>query len=361
MKNKKMKKTVNLLSMAFLLFTGMQLNAQIINFPDNNLEYALLNHNPVIDLNSDLQISVYEAQNFSGTLDLVFYGISDLTGIENFTNITGLNCASNNLASVNVNLSSFPQLKILDCGNNQITSLNLSALTQLETLNCYNNLLTQLDISSLTQLKELGCYNNQITNLNTASNINLEVLFCNFNQIQNLDISNNLLLEQIYCDNNQITTLDFSPLSNLTGVDCSYNQLTALNIANGNNSNMTGVRVDDNPSLVCIQIDSGFIPTPGNYWFKDDTAVWSEDCSALSIDNYYFLESTVRLFPNPARNIVNVEGKDLKTIVMYDMKGNLVLSTTNTSFVIDGLPSGIYSVKIENRDGAFVFKKLIVQ
>ena len=51
-----------------------------VNIPDANFKNALLNHDPVIDTNNDGNISVDEAEGFSGEMMLSNKNISDLTG-----------------------------------------------------------------------------------------------------------------------------------------------------------------------------------------------------------------------------------------------------------------------------------------
>ncbi len=51
---------------------------------------------------------------------------------------------------------------ILDCGENQLTSLDVSGCTALKTLWCYSNQLTSLDLSTSPQLSYLNCSVNQI-------------------------------------------------------------------------------------------------------------------------------------------------------------------------------------------------------
>ena len=66
-------------------------------------------------------------------------GISDLTGIELFTNLETLNCGKNSLKALNVRSSA---LTYLDCSNNEITSLDLTGMPALEYLDCSNNKLS---------------------------------------------------------------------------------------------------------------------------------------------------------------------------------------------------------------------------
>lgn len=352
-----MKNINTLLSVALLLCMPMCLQAQNVTIPDDEFKYALLNHFPVIDTNGNGEISTYEAQQFTGTLQVYFYGIYDLTGIEAFTNITGLNCASNNLTTFD--LSNNTQLQYLGCGGNNITSLNLTALTQLETLDCGINLLTTLDVSALPVLKELFCYNNQLTTLDTSANPLLETLTCQFNPLQSLNLSTNTMLTWLWCNNCQLSSLDLSTNANLIRLACYSNQLTYLNVANGNNSNVTEMTVDQNPDLTCIQHDVGFVPM--GVWYKDNTASWSTDCPSLSTATIAVSESAVKLYPNPAKDVVHIQAENLKLVVVYNMQGKQVLATANPQFSIANLTAGIYLVKIENTQGTSVYKKLMVR
>ena len=71
--------------------------------------------------------------------------ISDLTGIENFTALTSLDCHSHNAIEY-INLSNATNLRYLDCAENQLKSLDLSQNPALEELLCFGNQLTSLDL-----------------------------------------------------------------------------------------------------------------------------------------------------------------------------------------------------------------------
>ena len=119
----------------FFLLISIYTNAQIINIPDANFKAALLSANSsnyiasaampypnggvdifnAIDTNGDGEIQVSEAEAIK-YLNVISLSISDLTGIEAFSNLVELRCA-----------------------NNMLTSLDFSNLTELYTLNCGNN------------------------------------------------------------------------------------------------------------------------------------------------------------------------------------------------------------------------------
>jgi hypothetical protein len=93
-------------------------------------------------------------------------GIKSLAGIENFVNLTSLDCSDNNLTTLD--LSKNTKITELDCSNNSITSLNLGNNTALTELDCSNNKLTALDISKNTALTNLDSTGNSIKTLTIA-------------------------------------------------------------------------------------------------------------------------------------------------------------------------------------------------
>ena len=140
-----MKKTLLLLT-TYLCLGVSAFFAQNVNIPDANFK-AYLVGNASINTNNDSEISVAEAQAFSGQLLVNGLSISDLTGIEAFINITRLDCYSNNLTSLDV--SNNLALTRLHCAANQIETLDISANTLITDIQCHNNgVLYQLNIAN---------------------------------------------------------------------------------------------------------------------------------------------------------------------------------------------------------------------
>jgi len=109
-------KKIFLIFLMFPLFTF----AQKTYVPDDAFEQALIN----LDLDDIFDDSVFTSA--IDTVQILYLsndGIADLTGIENFTALTGL-----------------------FCNDNQLTELDLSNNPNLFELNCRNNLLTRLDV-----------------------------------------------------------------------------------------------------------------------------------------------------------------------------------------------------------------------
>ena len=223
--------------------TGILLNEE--NFPDANFRAALATK---FGINEGDELNTIHLGTTS--LDVHNRGIADLTGIENFTALTSLDCYSNQLTLLDVskntalkdfncsynqltslNVSKNTALTWLDCNNNQLTSLDVSLNTALRRLNCNNNQLTSLDVSLNTALWGLNCNNNQLTSLDVSNNTALTELWCYFNQLTSLDLSKNTALTELLCDVNQLTSLDVSKNTALTTLNCGENQLTSLDVS----------------------------------------------------------------------------------------------------------------------------------
>lgn len=224
-----------------------------VNIPDAKFKAALV-VNTAINTNKDNEIQVTEAVAFSGTIDVRNKGISDLTGVEAFVNLTKLNCNNNNL-----------------------TSFDISKNTNLTVLKCDGNGLTSLDISNNTLLTELRVYQNSLTSIDVSKNTALSTFSISENNLTSLDVSNNAALSILYCAVNSLTSLDVSNNTVLTRLRCFENNLTSLNISNGNNSKLWDFMANANAGLTCIKIDTGFTP-PNSGWIKDAAASYNTTC-----------------------------------------------------------------------------------
>lgn len=273
-----------LLGSIVLFFTIITVNAQIINFPDANLKARLLlaeagngiaYHNGSsikIDSNNDNEIQVSEALLVN---HLILYNsnISNLSGLEYFTNLTHLNC-----------------------GNNSITSLDLTPYTNLVGFDAYNNNLTSLNVSNLSQLTGFSCNNNQLTSL-IVSNLNsLLAISCSQNQLTNLDLSDVPTLYQLKCNNNFLQSLNLSNQPQLSILNCSNNNLVALNIKNGSNESMFYLNFSDNPNLEYVCADD-FQLTPINekiIQYGYSTCFTNSYCSYNSGGTVYTINGLIR-------------------------------------------------------------------
>ena len=145
-----MKKLLLLLIIPFLSF-----GQDLTYVPDDGFEQKLINigYDDVMD-----DYVLTENLNTVVSLSVTWSNISDLTGIEGFSNLEYLICYSNNIT--NLDLSNNLNLTLVSCNNNNLEELNISQNIQLEFLDCYDNNLEELDVSQNTQLTHLWCYNN---------------------------------------------------------------------------------------------------------------------------------------------------------------------------------------------------------
>ena len=172
--------------------SGVAINED--NFPDENFRnYVLENY----DTDHDEFLSESEISNVT-SMDIQSMSISDLTGIEYFTDLTILNCCWNKLTSLD--LHNCTALKELYCGSNiHLVNLDISDCAALTTLSCNYVDLTSLDVSNCTALTTLSCVYNELTTLDLNNNTALERLVCDYNKLTYLDVSNCTALTELHC------------------------------------------------------------------------------------------------------------------------------------------------------------------
>ena len=351
-------------------------NSQNIVIPNANFKSLLLSANTTnfiafnnnsgwntcvtIDTNHDGEIQVSEALLII-RLNISNSNLTDVSGIESFTNLTTLSCS-----------------------NNHISNLNLIGLANLNNLFCQNNQISNLNISSQS-LSWLVCRNNQLQNIDLSSVPNLSQFDCSYNMFSTLNLSSLVLLYDLYCSNNQLTSLLFS--SNLTDLNCSYNQLTNLDISSSSfgyddvggmcdfssnpminlianyNYNYYGIfQFSNTPTLehICCQninyINFQSIVTQYGYTncFVDTSCNLSNQQSEFT--------SLINLYPNPSNDLLNISVKNhtLQSKSIYNVTGQLVLQISNSdeSLDVSSLNSGNYLIKVVY-DSGFEYRKFI--
>jgi polyhydroxybutyrate depolymerase len=84
--------------------------------------------------------------------------------------------------------------------------------------------------------------------------------------------------------------------------------------------------------------------------------------NTLSLPNFEDLENTIRIFPNPTSNVINVETSnplELKEIIIYNTLGvNLNLKSNNGTIDLTILKSGVYLLSIKTSKGT-ITKKVV--
>ena len=260
--------------------------------PDKYFEQALIDLGIDSDGIINHSVNFYDVQGVE-SLDVSSRGIYNLTGLDNFYNLTNLDCSNNNISNFPFTLWTTPSLRTFDISGNKISTLTLNEYSKLnyidvsanpnltflnarvaphwptvmldasnnpnlKTLLCDGSGLKGIDISQTTSLEDLKLGNNELTSINLSTNVNLKNLDLNFNKFTNLNLSYN---------------------NNLSSLSVIFNSnLTSLNVRNGNNSVLTNFLAFDNPLLTCIQVDNASWSVSNWTGSIDSWAIFSDDC-----------------------------------------------------------------------------------
>ncbi|HLV39474.1 T9SS type A sorting domain-containing protein [Xanthomarina sp.] len=329
-----MKKTMYLLVIC-IAFNSLA-HAQYTAVPDANFELALINFG--IDTGPiDGQILTSVANNLTGNLNVINKGITDLTGIEAFTSISGLNFSYNTGMS-GVDLTSCASLEIVDgTGCSNLTSVNVTGL------------------ANITKLK---------------------FTFCN---LLYLDVTTNIALKNLNVRGNQIASLDLTQNVVIDHIDVKTNPLTFIDLRNGNCANMVFYVGDYTPCLKCLYVDDSSDPHLWDhaYWIFDDITLPASNeaecatlpeipesyCPSLAIEELN--KVTFNMYPNPVNGLLHITTKANHAIVnVYSMTGKLILAKNldqrENLMDVSGLATGIYLARFVSEYGVDT-KKLIVK
>ncbi len=237
-------KKIYFLLLALCFFHSV--NAQIINFPSLNFKNKVLASDTTnqiaknlsgnffkIDANNDGQVEIAEAQQVS-YLDISNSSISNMQGLQYFTNLVNLYCQSNNYISGNIlDVSMMPNLQTLTCNNNNLSTVNVNGLTNLREIKCGANGLTSLDVSSLTNLEILRCDSTALTTLNLSGLTNLHEVHCfGSHNLTSINFTGCSGLAKIVANNCGLNGLNLAGLNSLVHLECSQNPFTILNTSN---------------------------------------------------------------------------------------------------------------------------------
>ena len=141
---------------------------------------------------------------FNDDINHVYDSFEEILQIDNYNDITYINCAHNNLYY----LPELPDsLIILHCHGNYLSNLPKLPNTLIDLI-CYNNNLSNLpELPNL--LKDLHCSNNSLSNLPELPN-SLQNLCCLLNNLSNLpELPNSLTL--LWCEDNNLSCLPELP------------------------------------------------------------------------------------------------------------------------------------------------------
>lgn len=209
----------------FIFETSLPINED--NFPDDNFREYIKTY-----IASGSNVLTVKERSKVETIEVEGKNISRLEGIEAFPNLKVLNCGNNSIQKLDLRQN--PELEKLICNKNQLTQLDLSKNPKIYHLICSWNQLEQLDVLNLKDLVTLDCSHNDLEQLNVKNSKSLVALNCSWNRLTELDadVSHKSHLERVECQNNQLTSLILGQNKLLKKLNCAHNQLTQLNLDN---------------------------------------------------------------------------------------------------------------------------------
>ncbi len=234
--------------------------------PDDNLEQAL------IDLGYDSgELDDYvptENIRTVSELDISNRNIEDLTGLEDFTALSYLNCSMNNIRSLYTPASSN--------GRYGLEYLNISG-------NDFRNNI--VDLNNFTRLETVIASSANIARLDFGNLSDLTILMCNDNNISNIEVNGNLKLKSINVADNQLSSIVVTALDGLQSLKINGNNIGTVDITNQKNLLIFNARdnaitndfdFSKNPFLQIINIKNNSVH---RLVLTDNSALELLDCS----------------------------------------------------------------------------------
>lgn len=217
-------------------------------------------------------------------------GISDLKGIEYFTNLSYLNCKNNNLTAIDISQNT--ALRVFDCSDNKISTLDVSHNTELTHLDCENILITSLNISSNTKLVRISSEGCPLTSLDVSNNPNLIFLSVAHTNVNAIDVSHNPKLDLLFCGETKISSLDLTHNPVLREVRCGINTISEIDVSKNpkleqlsiHNCRLTSLDVSNNPLLTEIQCGNNKLTSLDVSHNPELKMLWCEGNRFASLD-----------------------------------------------------------------------------
>ena len=195
-------------------------------FPDENFQQCIAD---VFDVENT---SILTNEDFESLdiLDCSYREISDIKGVELFTNLHGFQLDYNNISDLSP-LSNMQGLVYIQMEHNNVTDLSpLKNLTGLLSIFFNNNLISDLSpLMSLSQIEILELGENNIKDISVLENFsNLESIDLSNNNIKDISVFANFNeLICVYLQDNLIEDISsFENLTNLVFLNLDQNQIT---------------------------------------------------------------------------------------------------------------------------------------
>ncbi|SHK14697.1 T9SS type A sorting domain-containing protein [Epilithonimonas mollis] len=114
-------------------------------------------------------------------------------------------------------------------------------------------------------------------------------------------------------------------------------------------SETNSVTIDFSDKKAFIYIASGDLGLLG----------YNLNLDVLATDNVSAEKAKVLVYPNPVVDVIHIDDKNLKSVILYSMDGKKLLETKNNEMTVSQLPKGVYILRIVTADNSIVSKKII--
>ncbi len=286
-----------------------------------------------IDIDSNGVLSSDEI-NAVKMINLSQKGLSDLTGIENFTELEYLFLFDNSLTSID--LSKNTKLKNLDVSTNKLTNIDLSANVNLECLDISYSSISSIDLSKNVNLTDLHAEGGGLTGIDLKNNTNLVNAWLSNNKIESIDVSMLPNLQILMISSNLIDKIDVSKNSELLMLDIINNDIGILDISNNpkleslfiSGTNIRSIDLSKNPELWSLAMaftSINRIDISNNPKMASLFCGWS-DLSEINIGNNPIL---LEIYNNTTPEINPVEGSEKDLNLYYNEKGDIAISISS--------------------------------
>jgi hypothetical protein len=296
------------ITLSFLLVVSTVYGQQTY-VPDDNFEAALIE----LGLDTGALNDSVPTDSIFGLVELIITekGISDLTGIQDFTALEILRVDKNNLTSID--LSGNPNLIEANLGINDLTDLDLSQNPLLEILVLQHNEMTELDLSHNPNLKTLNMYSCGMTEIDLSQNLFLEGITLAGNPISEISVSHLANLRDLSVYTSFITDIDVSQntqlqtlnLYNLAIDEVDVSQNPALSFLNIKSTEVSELDVTNNPAIYYLyisetdlsSIDISNNPELHRFWIDENKFQYPELEAVFAAETFEQFQGHFRYAP----------------------------------------------------------------
>lgn len=239
--------------------------------PDDSFEAYLEANGMGNGISNDNYVTTANISSVTSLVIVGQSGITNFTGIEDFTSLTSFIISGGTHSFTNVDLTNNSNLQSVFINIPSLTSINVGGLSNITSLNVTGTSVDAVDVSAATSMTYIGLSDTNVSSLNLTNNSALQVIYLN--------------------NTSNITTLDVSQNSNLVNLFIQNTNLETVDVRNGNNTNLI-FRATNSPNLICLPVDDVTYSVSNWASYIDDTSVFQ----AIGCDETYVPDDNFEAF-----------------------------------------------------------------